>query len=249
MPVVFLGPGRPIGPVPENCPDCVAEQRRREVRLMERGAERAAEGPSVLELVERAGGNPYAFGRYRLESFPAQPGQLNALRATREFIQAVLASRDKYDQIRGLYLQGATGAAKTQLLHLALIALIEAGLNPGQDVIYDSAYTLGDRIQDTYNANASTWEFLERRIRAKVWLVDDLMAEKATTDVARKFVTIFNEREGKPTAVTSNHLPDHLTTRHEEYSRLVSRFGTRYFRIVGVQSDQDMRFVLGGVDA
>lgn len=248
IPMWFNGPDRPVGSPPSLC-----EEHRRELDELEasrirseqeekRRQDEAAKAKDVLALVEEAGGNPFEFGRFTLNTFPAKPEQEKAILAAIDWKDAILASRDKYEKVRGLYLVGPTGTAKTQIMHCVLRALLEAGMKPGKDVIFDDSMSLVERIQGTYGSDESTWALLEARIAARVWILDDFMAEKPTPDVVRKLTLIFNRREGKPTGVTSNDTPDALRGRWpEEGFRLLSRFGVAQFRLVGV-TGEDMRF-------
>jgi DNA replication protein DnaC len=247
VPIWYNAPDRPVGPPPKMCDDCRRVQDEREesrIRAEEEARRRAEDEKNrkdVLALVEEAGGNPYEFGRYTLNTFPATEGQEKAILAALEWKDAILAARGKYEKVRGLYMFGPTGTAKTQILHCVLRALVEAGMKPGTDVLFDDSMSLIERIQGTYGSDDSTWALLEARINARVWMLDDFMAEKPTDDVIRKLTLILNRREGKPTGVTSNFTPDALRDRHKEAFRLLSRFGTAQFRTVGVQGD-DMRF-------
>src|SRR5690606_3477547 len=112
---------------------------------------------------------------------------------------------------------------------------------PAGAVVFDYALSLISRIQDTYNTGESTDEILNRRIRARVWILDDLGTEKPSDDVVRRLTMIFAEREGRPTLVTSNFPPHELEARHPEFFRLASRFGPRSFRTVEVRG-RDRRF-------
>lgn len=248
VPIWYNAPDRPVGAAPKLCDECRAELDRKErARIADeerakRAAEVAARARDILALVEQAGGNPFEFGRWTLNTFPTRPGQLKAVQAAIEWTDAVLDARHKYDKVRGLYLVGPTGTAKTQLMHCVVRRLIEEGMEPQKDVIFDDSMSLIERIQGTYGSDDSTWALLEARIGARVWILDDFMAEKPTPDVIRKLTLIFNRREGKPTGVTSNLTPDAVRERWpEEAYRLLSRFGTAQFRTVGVTGD-DMRF-------
>lgn len=245
VPMWFNAPHRPVGVAPKLCARHRAEQDEiQEERIRREEAEvnpKRDPEREVLAAMEKAGGNPFAFGLWTLDNFPARPWQEKALTAAREWTTAVLDARDRYDKVRGLYLVGPTGTAKSQILHCVMRALLEAGMKPGTDVIFDDSLSLIERIQGTYGSDDSTWALLESRIAARVWVLDDFMAEKPSDDVIRKLTLILNRREGKPTGVTSNYMPTELRDRHREAFRMLSRFGTAQFRIVKVEGD-DMRF-------
>lgn len=242
----FNSAGRPAFPLPRMCNGCAERlQWEEESRKAREEAERKkADRPDVLALAEAAGGNPYEYGRFRLDTFPANDHQRKGLRAAREWRDAILSTEDKYASVRGLYLcspEKETGTAKTQILHLVLFDLLDAGWKPGVDVIFDDATAFVAQIQDCYNSKASAWALVEPRIEARVWMLDDFGTERASEDVVRWLTAIFNRRQGRPTGITSNLTPPELFMRHEEYFRLASRFGTANMRTVGV-GGPDMRF-------
>jgi DNA replication protein DnaC len=247
VPTVYLEKNRPVGTPPDRCPSCAAaervQQQARAVRIEreERARETAASQKRVLEALEEMGANPWVYNQYTLDTLDAWPGREAALAATREWTDAVLATVDRYAPVRGLYLVGPTGTLKTELAHCALKRLVEAGLQPGTELVYDDALSLIERIQGTYGSDERTWDLLEARVRAKVWVLDDFGTEKPSPDVVRKLTLIFNRREGRPNLVTSNLHPRNLTERNEEFFRLLSRFGTQRYRIVPCEGS-DGRF-------
>lgn len=235
LPLVYHTHDRVLGGVPELCGSCRSEMfQAQEVATR---VDTTAPKRDTLQLMEQAGGNPYEYGRFQLETFEAFRGRERALKRTRDLVEAVLQSKDPYDKIHGLYIVGDTGTAKTALAHCALRRLLEAGFRPGRDVIFDDALSLIEQIQDTYGSGASTWKILEARFRTRFWILDDLGAEKPSDDVVRKLTVIFNRREGRPTLVTSNVSPDQLEARHREFFRLASRFGPAQFRMVQAQGE------------
>lgn len=247
VPVYYISCKRTVGPFPQRCSDCVGEMDRREEQRIEADAERLRRQDAestrrrVLELVGQAGGNPFEYSRHTLDSFEPYEGREKAVQVIREWVAAITAESDPYAKIRGLYFVGETGTAKTALAHCALRAFIEAGYEPGKDVIFDNALSLIEKIQDTYSSGASTWDILERRFNARVWIIDDLGSEKPGDDVVRKLTVIFSRREGRPTMVTSNLDAGALTSRNDELFRLASRFGPAQFRHVQITGD-DGRF-------
>lgn len=230
------------------CPACqAAEKREREEAARREEQERAERArrereEEILELLHRAGVNPWAYGRCTLGNYDASESGPGPVEAVREFL-AETRRAQKYDPVRGLYLFGDTGAGKT---HLAVAAARDLLLDPEiplGEVVFDYALSLISRIQDTYNTGESTDEILNRRIRARVWILDDLGTEKPSDDVVRRLTMIFAEREGRPTLVTANIPPDQLEARHPEFFRLASRFGPRIFRTIEVRG-RDRRFDL-----
>lgn len=215
------------------------EAARREEQERAERARRDREG-RILDLLHRAGVNPWAHGRCTLDSYDASESGPGPLEAVREFLAATRAASG-YDPVRGLYLLGDTGAGKT---HLAVAAARDLLLDPEiplGEVVFDYALSLISRIQDTYNTGESTDEILERRIKARVWILDDLGTEKPSDDVVRRLTMILAEREGRPTLVTANIGPDQLEARHPEFFRLASRFGPAVYRTVEVRG-RDRRF-------
>lgn len=232
--------------VPERCPRCIEaqERRQREREAQERREReertRAERAEKLLDLLHRAGVNPWAHGRCTLGNYDASESGPKPVAAIREWLHDVRTA-GKYDPVRGLYLVGDTGTGKTHLAVGAARDLLAEPEFPETGVVFDHALALITRIQDTYNTGESTDQILDRRIRAKVWILDDLGTEKPSDDVVRRLTLIFNERSGRPTLVTSNIRPDQLEKRHPEFFRLQSRLGPADFRTVAVKG-RDRRF-------
>lgn len=244
VPVAFIAEGKPVGRAPDLCEPHRLEADERAAAQTVAAQAKAAPRIDVLGLMEKAGGNPWKYGRWTWDGFrdAAQPWQDRARKVAHSWTEAVLGLGDKYAEVQGLYLCGPTGTAKTLLSHLVLRSVLEAGREPGRGVIYDKADTLIDRIQDTYNTKESTWRFVEQRIRTRVWVLDDLGRERASEDAVRRLTTILDEREGRPVFVTSNLTVEALASRHPEMERLKSRFGG--YRLVRMDGP-DMRFPAG----
>jgi DNA replication protein DnaC len=174
-----------------------------------------------------------------LESFDAGESGPTPLAAAREFLEAAKRA-GKWDQVQGLYLVGETGTGKT---HLAVGVLRELILewsdeSPLAQAVYDYAPRLVREVQDHYGRGGCD-ELIRRRIQARVWILDDFGAEKATDDVVSVMNLVLNERERRATMLTSNLTPDEIAERHDEYFRLRSRIGS--FRVVMVRG-RDRRF-------
>lgn len=230
------------------CTDCAeanrlereaAERREEEERLARQRAERADQ---ILDLIHRAGANPWEHGRCTLGNYDPSESGTGPVAAVREWLEAVRTA-DRYEPVRGLYLFGPTGCGKTHLAVGALRELLIDPAFPADGIVFDHALRLIVEIQDTYATRESTEEVLERRIKARVWILDDLGTEAPSDDVVRRLTLIFSERAGRPTLVTSNLAPDQLEARHPELYRVASRLGPAYFRAVLVQG-RDRRFDL-----
>lgn len=228
------------------CDDCrplaEAEQARQEAALRERErAEVVAERTGrIHHLLKSAGANPWEHGSATLDNYDASDSGPGPIEAIRTFV-SLTREAGPWTPVRGLYLFGDTGIGKT---HLAVAALREFLLDPDwspSDVVFDHAVSLIAAIQDTYNTEESTQQLLDRRINARVWILDDLGSERASEDVVQRLTLIFTERAMRPTLVTSNDAPDRLEQRHAELKRVQSRLGPAYFRTVKVKG-HDRRF-------
>lgn len=164
----------------------------------------------LLENLERCGVNMRDHGRCTLDNFDtAESGEL-VVKLCRSFVEG---ARDAgpYDAVRGLYLWGDTGCGKS---HLAVAVLRELQDQPGNctwsTMLFDRGEELMLRIQDTYGTDQSTFDVLDKRTAASVWVLDDLGTERASDDVARHLTHIFAKRALAPTVVTSNLSPEQL---------------------------------------
>ena len=232
--------------VPKRCAGCMEARERREREREERERRereeraRSERADKLLDLLHRAGVNPWEHGRCTLANYDATESGAKPVAAVHEWLAEVRAA-DRYDPVRGLYLFGDTGAGKTHLAAAAARELLADPSFPANGVVFDHALSLITRIQDTYNTGESTEAIIDRRIKAPVWILDDLGTEKPSDDVVRRLTLIFTERARRPTVVTSNLTPDALEKRHPEFYRLQSRLGPAYFRTVKVVG-RDRRF-------
>lgn len=239
---------RMLAKVLENryCRDCEdtnqeeTDRQRAEVDRLEREQKVRERTDKIHTLLLAAGANPWEHGNASFETYDAADSGDKPVALIREFITET-KSAGVFDPVRGLYLFGDTGIGKT---HLAVAALREFLLDPGwspSDVVFDHAVSLIAKIQDTYNTGESTQQLLDKRINARVWILDDLGSERASEDVVQRLTLIFTERAMRPTLVTSNDPPDRLEQRHRELKRVQSRLGPAYFRTVRVKG-RDRRF-------
>ncbi len=212
---------------------------------LDRVTSRHAPRKSVADWLDARGVNTAMLGHATLENFDPVHAP-RALEAARLFVDEVAAA-GKHDRVRGLYLYGeGKGNGKS---HLA-VAIMRAvhGLRPDLSVFFEPADRLIVRVQDSYNGEGRTDELIEARARAGLYVLDDLGREKATADALRVLATIFDERAGRPTAITSNGLPADLGARHgfpDEWGRIESRLGDAVYRFLEV-SGPDRRFQAQG---
>jgi len=161
--------------------------------------------------------------------------------ACRGFVEDV-RSAGRFEAVQSLYLCGTNGTGKTHLAVGTIRALLEA--DPSTPVIFDRAERLMTDVRDTYGTG-KTGRTLDRRERTLVWVMDDLGAENAASDVLRIITDLMSAREGWPTVVTSNYRPDELVNRFRasttDWERLVSRLASQNFRAVAVKGE-DHRF-------
>lgn len=237
---------RPATRVVRVCPDCVekreqrAAEEAREAKRQELEARQERRRSEVMELMHAAGVNVWDHGSATLANFDSGECGPAPMEAVWEFLRDVRRA-GRYDPVRGLYLFGGTGAGKSHLAAtVARELLLDVEIDPGT-IVYDHALRLIGRIQRTYSSQESTDAVLDRRINARVWILDDLGTEAPSADVVRRLTEIFTERAMRPTLITSNLAPPELESRHPEFFRVVSRLGPRYFRTVQVKG-RDRRF-------
>lgn len=222
------------------CPKCAAaaEPKRVAPRIP------AAAQPSLFELAEKAGGNPWRF-KHTFASLPPRPGRERAIDLLADFAEAVANRQSRFDEVQGVLVWGETGSAKTELLHCVLYELLAAGLLPGKGVRLVDARTFVAEVQATYKAQDPAWPVQRRVIETDVLLVDDPFLGKVTADVFDIWTTVLNRREGRPTVMAMNPDPNSIERRwgsvSDDVARLVSRLGA--FKPVKAAFAQDGRFL------
>ena len=247
--------GRQIAPDPDLCPACLRAEDAQAVEAEIRARTGAvpagaADGEvSMLERVERAGGNPTKCRGRSLEAFEPHAGNVTGHRAAVDWTRAVLDRPDRFAPVRNLLLWGGWGRAKTVLAHLSLRDLLAAGVQPGPGVLYEDFGSLIGRVQGSYGARAeeSSWKIMDRLIRTDVAFIDDIFADKVTADSVRILLLILNRREDRPTFLATNEDPAALWAKYGQrddfglnLGRLLSRLGG--FRMVEMKGQADGRF-------
>lgn len=193
----------------------------------------------IRDMLLEMGANPWEHGHASLDNFdPADAPK--AVGAAREFAAAVKHA-DRYDPVRGLYLWGPTGTAKTHLAVGIVRWLLEQEYH-SKLIVFDHAAELIARIQDTYGRkDERTMDVLEKRFNAGLWILDDFGTERCSDDVIRHLTLIFARRALRPNLITSNIGPQTLEQERPELMRVLSRLGPAYFRTVEVRG-KDRRF-------
>lgn len=247
-PVVVLDGSRTVPPREDErqCPACVALQDQREREQLEAEERRRAEASArkreehILELLAEAGANPWEHGECTLASFDTSECGAAVTEAVIAFLGRT-RSAGPYDPVQGLYLWGATGTGKSHLATAAFSALLRDPHFDPREIVFDNALDLITRIQDTYSTGKSTLDLIDRRINARVWILDDLGSEQASADVVRRLTLILTRRAMRPTLITGNFDPDTYESRADELFRIGSRLGPRYFDVIEVKG-RDRRF-------
>lgn len=127
----------------------------------------------------------------------------------RQIEQALEAARAYAQQpCDWLYLHGLCGAGKS---HLAAAIAHEAQA-AGWDVIYRSVPGLLDNLRAGYKRGTYD-ELIERVIGCGLLILDDIGAEHGSSNAEAILFRILNERQGRPTVLTSNVHPNDLSAR------------------------------------
>lgn len=194
----------------------------------------------IKDWLRSVGVNTRKHGNATFESFNPTDA-LRALDAAKAFVDSVVVA-GRHDRVRGLYLAHEnTGTGKSHLAVAAMRAIHERA--PGLIIVFDPADRLITRVQDSYGTG-TTDALIETRASADVYVLDDLGREKGTDDALRVLATILDEREGAPTIITSNFLPNDLGARYKDnaqWGRVLSRLGDEVYRFVMVNGP-DRRF-------
>jgi DNA replication protein DnaC len=128
--------------------------------------------------------------RYRDASFDRQPvTEIDPaiVAATRRFANAV---DDRLDAGRGLWFMGPVGTGKTTLAML----VSKAALAAGRSVAIYSLPRLLNEIRDTYRAERSHVDLLDRLTGVDLLHVDDVGAERTNDWVLEELYSIVNAR-------------------------------------------------------
>jgi DNA replication protein DnaC len=207
---------------PELCPDCRKADDDRDRLRREEEERRHRALPNNRQYAQRlqaVGIQDERLWIATLENYDA--GECpEGLASARRFVTALLNGARPSPS--WLFLSGPTGTGKTHLLVGIDRALWVAGY-PGEVVLDVAPYAI-KRIQQGYATNESD-RMIERRVRAAVWLCDDLGRGSQTNDRVQIITEIAALRGGMPTVLTSNYTAQGLEDRHEEYMTLASRLG------------------------
>jgi len=166
--------------------------------------------------------------RYRDVSFERPPvsdiarSAPDQIRSVRRYVQTV---EQNIDAGRGLWIQGDVGTGKTTLAML----VSKAALDAGRSVAIYSLPRLLNEIRDTYRAERSHVQLLDRLTAVDLLHIDDVGAEHRTDWVLEQLYSIVNARyeAERPIVATTNLMPDELSERlgPRTVSRLVEICG------------------------
>lgn len=204
---------------------------------------------TIEDWLESIGVNTAKHGHATLDNFDPSDSPA-ALAAARRFVHEVSMS-ERHQRVRGLYLVGDPDPAReghtghgTGKSHIAVSVIRAIRLaRPDLRIVYDAADRLVTKVQDSYS-HGTTDGLIDLRAMADVYVLDDLGREKPTADALRVLCTILDEREGKPTAITSNALPHELGARHGDtatWARVETRLGDHVYQFLAVRGP-DRRF-------
>ena len=212
---------------PRVCDDCIESMKP------------APEPPAALDVKKQLaaiGVNVRQHGDAKLSDFDEDP---KALAAARMFVDEVVHA-DDYTSVQGLLLVGPPGNGKTYMSVAIIRDLIEQA-HPRElnRLVFDRSSRLITEIQDTYGTGG-TGAVIQKREKARLWILDDLGTEKATEDTLRILHDILDARQGAPTVITSNLTPNELGQRWKNetgWARIASRLGPKNYRRVGFRGD------------
>jgi DNA replication protein DnaC len=190
-----------------------------------------APGDPVRAFLRTIGANLRDHGGVTLDTWDPDP-DAHALEAVRSWVETVAAANPG-DPVMSMRLWGGTGSGKTQLAVSAARHLHEAhGWRPNH-IILDRWPDLLPRLHAHQN-EAEGEEMVDRRIRARLWIVDDLGDDPPTAASVRAVTRILRERQS-PTLVTGNYGLRSLAGRYQGvdgFDRLVSTMGPGCFESV-----------------
>jgi DNA replication protein DnaC len=179
--------------------------------------------------------------RYRSVSFETPPvteiEPRNVVAHTRRFatrIEAQLAAG------RGLWFMGPPGTGKTTLAML----VSKAALDAGRSVAIYSLPRLLNEIRDTYRAERSHVDLLDRLTAVDLLHIDDVGAEKSNEWVLEELYSIVNARyEDERSIVLTTNILDRDELREQLTPRTVSRLTEMCdeLPLTGVDHRMDLR--------
>lgn len=142
--------------------------------------------------------------RYRDVAFDRPPVteiEPHVVAATRRFAEDIGA---RLDAGRGLWFMGPVGTGKTTLAML----VAKAAQSAGRSVARYSLPQLLNEIRDTFRAERSHIELLERLTAVELLVIDDVGAERSNDWVLEELYSIVNSRyeDERSIVLTTNHL-------------------------------------------
>ena len=176
--------------------------------------------PQLIAYAKARGLSAVIPKRYRDSSFDRPPVtdiDPAIVAATRRFANSVDA---KLDQGRGLWFMGPVGTGKTTLAML----ISKAALAAGRSVAIYSLPRLLNEIRDTYRAERSHIELLDRLVAVDLLHIDDVGAERSNDWVLEELYSIVNGRyEEQRSIVITTNIDDRDALGEQVTARTVSR--------------------------
>jgi DNA replication protein DnaC len=179
--------------------------------------------------------------RYRSVSFETPPvteiEPRTVVAHTRRFATRIEA---QLDAGRGLWFMGPPGTGKTTLAML----VSKAALDAGRSVAIYSLPRLLNEIRDTYRAERSHVDLLDRLTGVDLLHIDDVGAEKSNEWVLEELYSIVNARyEDERSIVVTTNILDRDELREQITPRTVSRLTEMCdeLPLTGVDHRMDLR--------